>query len=52
MDPALSVTWGRDWVRDTQRAMAFAMGQHPRLGVDSLVQALDEELVRMVLDLA
>jgi hypothetical protein len=39
-------------VRDTQRALAFAMGHHPRLGAGSPVLGLDnEELLRMVLDL-
>jgi hypothetical protein len=35
-------------VRDTQRA--FAMGHHPRLGERSRVLALDEGVVRMILD--
>ena len=47
-----TVCWGRDWVRDTQMGMAFAMGQHPRLGVGSQVLALEEGVVRMILDLA
>ena len=46
----VSVSWGRDWVRDTQRGVAFAMGHHPRLGVESRVLALDAGVVRMVLD--
>ena len=50
MDPVLSVTWGRDWVRDTQRAMAFAMGQHPRLGAGSKVLELEVGVVQMILD--
>mmetsp|Transcript_19987 Transcript_19987/g.48407 ORF Transcript_19987/g.48407 Transcript_19987/m.48407 type:complete len:391 (+) Transcript_19987:93-1265(+) len=45
-----SVFWGRDWVMDTQRAMAFAMGHHPRLGERSQMLALDAEVVRMILD--
>jgi hypothetical protein len=45
-----TVSWGRDWVRDTQRREAFAMGNTPRLGIESFVQALDEGVVRMVLD--
>ena len=45
-----SMVWGCDWVLDTQRTMAFAMGQHFRLGAESQVLALDEEVVRMVLD--
>ena len=45
-----SLTWGRDWVQDTQRSVAFAMGLHPRLGAGSRVLALDEELLRMILD--
>jgi len=48
--PASCVSWGRDWVRDTQGAMAFAMGHHPRLGESSEVLALDEGMVRMILD--
>ena len=44
-----SVSWGRDWVQDTQRGVAFAMGHHPRLGAESQVLGLDEELLRMIL---
>jgi WD40 repeat protein len=44
------VAWGRDWVRDTQRAAAFAMGLLPRLGAESWVQALDPGVLRMILD--
>jgi WD40 repeat protein len=40
--PTLSVTWGRNWVNDTQAATAFAMGQHPRLGSKSMVSMLDD----------
>jgi len=51
MDPRpVSVSWGRDWVRDTQRGVAFAMGHHPRLGEKSRVLALDVGVVRMILD--
>ena len=46
----LSVSWGCDWVRDTQRGEAFAMGQHPRLGAGSRVLALEVGVVRMILD--
>ena len=46
----LSVTWGIDWVRDTQRGVAFAMGHHPRLGAGSQVLDLDAGVVRMILD--
>ena len=46
--PVYSVAWGRNWVRGTQ--MAFAMGQHPRLGEGSRVLDLDVGVVRMVLD--
>ena len=46
----MSVMWGRDWVRDTQGAMAFAMGHHPRLGVGSPVLELEAGVVRMILD--
>ena len=45
-----AVSWGRDWVQDTQRGTAFAMGHHPRLGERSEVLALDVEVVRMILD--
>jgi WD40 repeat protein len=48
--PIKTVSWGRDWVRDTQRGVAFAMGYHPRLGADSRVLALDTGVVRMILD--
>ena len=47
-----SVSWGRDWVLDTQKATAFAMGHHPRLGAGSRLQVLDTEMVRMILDYA
>jgi len=47
-DPISTVSWGRDWVRDTQRA--FAMGHHPRLGEGSRVLALDAGVVRIILD--
>jgi len=46
----LSLAWGRDWVQDTQRGAAFAMGHQPRLGEESRVQGLDAGLVRMILD--
>jgi hypothetical protein len=46
----VSVSWGRDWVRDTQTGVAFAMGHHPRLGERSRVLALDAGVVRMILD--
>ena len=45
-----SISWGRDWVRDTEGAMAFAMGYHSRLGERSEVLALDAGVVRMILD--
>ena len=45
-----SVWWGRDWVLEKQRVVAFAMGHHPRLGAGSQVLGLDEELVRMIID--
>ena len=45
-----SVVWGRDWVRDTQGAMAFAMGHHLRLGQESQVLELEAGVVRMILD--
>jgi hypothetical protein len=46
----MSIASGRDWVQDTQRAEAFTMGHHPRLGAGSEVLGLDEELLRMILD--
>ena len=49
-DSIFSVSRGRDWVEDTQRALALAMGQHPRLGAGSQLLGLDEELLRMILD--
>ena len=48
--PVESVAWGRDWVRDTQRGGAFAMGQHPRLGARSQVLELEAGVVQMILD--
>jgi hypothetical protein len=36
---------------ETRRALAFAMGQHARLGAGSWVRALDAEVGKMVLDL-
>jgi len=45
-----SMAWGRNWVRDTQEAMAFAMGHHPRLGEESQVLELEAGVVRMILD--
>jgi len=45
-----SLACGRDWVRDTQRAMAFAMGQHPRLGAVSRVLGLEAGVVGMIVD--
>jgi WD40 repeat protein len=50
--PVCSVAWGRDWVRDTQRGVAFAMGHHPRLGAGSLVLELDEGVLGMILSRA
>jgi hypothetical protein len=44
-----SMAWGRNWVWE-QRAMAFAMGHHPRLGVGSQVLELEVGVVRMILD--
>ena len=46
----LSVACGRDWVRDTQRGAAFAMGHQPRLGAGSQVPELDAGVLRMILD--
>ena len=45
-----SLSWGRDWVQDRQKDVAFAMGLHARLGAGSEVLGLDEELLRMILD--
>ena len=45
-----ALAWGRDWVRDTQTGVAFAMGHHPRLGAESRVLELDAGVVRMILD--
>jgi WD40 repeat protein len=46
------IACGRDWVRDKQRvALSVAMGHHPRLGAGSHLRGLDDELVRMILDL-
>lgn len=47
---AKTVCWGRDWFRQ-QVVEAFAMGKHARLGVGSYIQLLDEELMRMVVDM-
>jgi len=49
-EPIQSVAWGRDWVRDTQRVVAFAMGHHPRLGAESQVLEREAGVVRMILD--
>ena len=49
-DRILAVSWGRDWVWDTQGGVAFAMGHHQRLGERSRVLALDAGVVRMILD--
>ena len=45
-----SVSWARDWVRETQTAIAFAMGNHPRLGAESQVLEHEVGVVRMILD--
>jgi WD40 repeat protein len=45
-----SMSWGRDWLLDTQRGEAFAMGHHQRLGEGSHVLGLHEELLQMILD--
>jgi len=47
----VSVMWGRDWVRDTQRGVAFAMGHHPRLGERSAVLPVEEGVLRLIMDL-
>ena len=46
----IDVAWGRDWLEDTHRVVALAMGQHPRLGAESQLLSLDEEQLRMILD--
>jgi WD40 repeat protein len=43
-----SVSWGRDFVKDSQ--CAFAMGHHPRLGEGSRVLDLDVGVIRIILD--
>ena len=50
--PCWFLWWGRDWVQATQRAMAFAMGHHPKLGGGSRVRELELGVVRMIVDLA
>ena len=47
----VSVSLGRDWVRDRQIAVAVAvaMGLDERLGRDSRMRALDDEMARMIL---
>ena len=45
-----TISAGRDWVRETQRGVAFAMGHHPRLGVGSWVLELEAGVVRMILN--
>ena len=47
--PVISLTSGRDWVRD-EKCVAFAMGHTPRLGAGSRVLALEVGVVRMILD--
>ena len=47
----ISLAWGRDWVRHMQKGVAFAMGQHPRLGAGTQVLRLEPGVVRMILDL-
>jgi WD40 repeat protein len=46
----ISFAWGPDWGLKKKKEVAFTMGHHPRLGVESLVLGLDEELLRMILD--
>jgi ankyrin repeat protein len=48
--PSLSTFIDRQFHIRQQRAAAFAMGHHPRLGAVSMVNLLDPELVRMVLE--
>jgi WD40 repeat protein len=50
MRGAASVSWGCDWVRDTQAGVAFAMGHHPRLGGGSPVLEIEAGVLRMILD--
>jgi hypothetical protein len=45
------LSWGPDWVLEKQRAVAFVMGHHDRLGARSPVTQLDEELLRMILNI-
>ena len=48
----MSLSMGPDWVRDTQRGVAFAMGHHPRLGAGSRVLELEAGVVQMIVDRA
>ena len=45
----ISLSWGRDYVREKTAVVSFAMGLHPRLGVNSSVIVLDKELMRMII---
>ena len=49
-NPVFCLASGRDWVREEEREMAFAMGHHPLLGAESQVLELEEGVVRMILD--
>jgi WD40 repeat protein len=46
-----SMLWSRSFPRETQRAMAFAMGNNPRLGIGSRVLALDPGVVQMIISM-
>jgi WD40 repeat protein len=45
-----SLSWGRDYVREKNVIVSFAMGLHPRLGVHSPMMSLDTELMRMIIN--
>ena len=40
--------WERGWHDETELALAFAMGDHPRVGRGSMVAALGSEMVALV----
>jgi hypothetical protein len=42
------VSWRRDWVREEERAAAFSMCLHKRLGNDTAASLLNDDLLRMI----
>ena len=46
-----ALTWAPDYVDNTNRTLAFTMGLQKRLGKTSHVGQMDQELVRMILDM-